>query len=204
MPLRVSRASDFISAMLAAQLASAVIAFFAVAVFAKGRDKKRLLIGLSLVSMLISTGPVAAHLLGVFFASDGGLLFPAMLLFGVLQVALIVMTSTLTASMIADITEQRELATGRREEGLLMSVQSFISKVATGVGVWTGGLMLSLVSFPTGTAATDVSAQTVASLGWLYFASISLFYLLSIWMLMFYQIDRAAHDRTLQALGRSA
>ena len=45
--------------------------------------------------------------------------------------------------MVMDITEQVENSTGRREEGLLGTVSSFIHKLVGGGGVLLSGLILS-------------------------------------------------------------
>ncbi|MCZ6655839.1 MAG: MFS transporter [Gammaproteobacteria bacterium] len=195
--------SEQISAMLAAQLLSAVLAFGLIPKLTRNREKRGVLIQMSIASMVVGTGPVFLSLLGLFPGTDHAALYPTMLVVGVVQVTLIVITSTLTASMIADIVEHRELVTGRREEGLLFSVQSFIGKVAGGVGVLTGGVMLGLIEFPTNTAAVDVAREIVERLGWLYGPTLAVFYSLSIVALGFYQIDRQAHERNLEALGRS-
>jgi len=189
------------SAILFAQLSSAVIAFYITPWFTRGREKKRALIQLSVLSLFIGSGPVFLSLLGCF--PTGEYLFPTMVVIGVVQVALIVMTGTLTASMIADLVEARAVETGRREEGLLYSVQSFVSKVASGVGVWMGGVLLAVIEFPTETAAAAVDASMGDALGWWYAPALTVFYGVSIICLTFYAVDRAAHQRNLLALQRS-
>ena len=47
-------------------------------------------------------------------------------------------------SMVMDITEQVEQKTGRREEGLLGTVSSFVHKVVGAGGVMISGLILSI------------------------------------------------------------
>ena len=146
------------------------------------------------------TGPVFLAVNGLFFSTDSALLFPVMFVLGVIEVALWVMTGALFASMVADVTEQRARATGRREEGLLFSAQSFVAKVAGGVGVWTGGIMLALISFPTNTASVDVDTIIVDRLGWLYAPVLAGLYLISLWVLTLYKIDRQTHVRNVAAL----
>ena len=106
-----------ISLMLTAQLVSAVIAFLSIGYITRGRDKKRILITLSLTAIVVATGPVWLRVTGAFIGNDHELLFPVMLTIGMVEVALAAMTGTLTASMIADITEHRAIETARREEG---------------------------------------------------------------------------------------
>ena len=86
--------------------------------------------------------------MNLFPSSESQLSFPFMLGVGVIEVILFIMTSALMASMMADVTDHRAVETGSREEGLLFSVESFISKLSAGVGFWIVGLILSAVSFP--------------------------------------------------------
>ena len=127
-----------------------------------------------------------------------------MVIVGVVQVVLIVMSGVVTASMIADVVESRALATGRREEGLLFSVLSFISKVATGVGIWMGGVMLTLIDFPTDALTADVPIEVITRLGWLYGPTLAILYGLAIVALLFFSLNRNAHVENLQALNSSA
>ncbi|MEM7362981.1 MAG: MFS transporter [Pseudomonadota bacterium] len=189
-----------ISLLLTGQLGSAVLAFFALPVITRQRDKKQVLIVTSLCLIAVVTGPVMLSVSGLFFTAASGLLFPAMMVLGIIEVTLMVMTSTLTLSMIADITEHRAVVTDRREEGLLLSTQSFIAKVAGGVGVWTGGIMLTLINFPTGATTAEVGADVIVRLGWLYGPILASFYLLSVFMLVFYRIDRGTHEGNVAIL----
>ena len=192
--------SDQTSIILASQLLSSVLAFLLIPALTAGRDKKPVLIGISLLSIAVGSGPVFLKLVGLFPATGSDGLFYTMVLFGIAQVMLIVMSSVITASMIADIVESRELATGRREEGLLFSVLSFIGKVASGMGIWVGGIMLALISFPTDTMATSVPAEVIDRLGWLYGPALAVFYGLAIFALRFYHLDRRSHAENLTRL----
>ena len=187
--------SDQTSAILFAQLLSAVLALVLIPLISFGRDKKPVLIGISIVALLVGSGPVLLSLLGLFPERGTEQLFYTMVFFGVIQVMLIVMTSVLTISMLADVVEARAVATDRREEGLLFSVNSFIGKVATGVGVWMGGLLLTIVAFPTDTLAEEVSPEAIDRLGWAYGPALAVFYVFSILALRFYHLDRAQHQR---------
>ncbi|MXY04248.1 MAG: MFS transporter [Gammaproteobacteria bacterium] len=194
--------SDQSSLILAAQLLSAVLAFVLLPLLTRGRDKKPILVGISVAALGVGSGPVLLKLLGWFPATGSDALFLTMVVAGVIQVMLVVMSSVLTGSMVADIVESRAVVTGRREEGLLFSVLSFIGKVATGVGVWAGGIMLALIDFPADTTAIAVAPEVVERLGWLYGPSLAVFYLLSILALLFYRLDRATHAANLATLKR--
>lgn len=160
------------------------------------------LVGISVAAIGVGSGPVFLKLVGWFPATGSDALFLSMVVLGVIQVMLVVMSGVLTGSMVADIVESREVATGRREEGLLFSVLSFIGKVASGVGIWTGGVMLALIRFPADTTAAEVAPEVIERLGWLYGPALAVFYLLSIAALLFYRLGRETHAANLAALKR--
>ena len=187
------------SMLLAAQLLSAVLAFALIPKLVVGREKKDSLIVLSWASLLCASGPVFAELLGFFPAIGSAARFNVMLVLGVLHVMFVVMIGTVTASMIADIVDARAVATGRREEGLLFAVLSFVGKVATGLGIWVSGLILAAVAFPTQVDSYAVEASTVEALGWIYAPVLTLLYVVSVLVLHLYDLTRQAHQRNVQA-----
>ncbi len=192
------------SSILVAQLASPLLAIALLPVASRGRDKKAVLIGLSILSLLTGSGPVILALLGAFPPVGHAALFPSMVAIGVVQVALIVMTSTVSASMVADIVDARAVATGRREEGLVSSVLSFTGKVAAGLGIWIGGLLLTAISFPAEADASSIDQAMVDRLGWLYGPVLALLHLLAIRVLRHYRLNRRRHEENLAALAADA
>ncbi len=187
------------SVILFAQLSSAAIAFYLTPWITSGREKRNVLIVLMWVSLLFWSGPVLLASLDWFVTAAW--LFSTMLVIGVLQVTLVVMTSTLSASMLADLVEARERVTGRREEGLLYSVQSFVGKVASGVGVWAGGLILAFSGF-SADSATQVQNNAASALGWWFVGVISMVYITAIASLSCFVLTRASHEQNLRALAQ--
>lgn len=188
------------SLLLSSQLFSAVLAFSVIGWLSHGREKKQLLILLSWALILVSSGPVTLRELGMFPANNTDTLFSLMLVLGVIQVALIIAASIIGGSMLSDLVETREAVSGHREEGTLLAVQSFISKVATGAGTFLGGAMLSLAGFPEKTQVADVSANTISTLGWLYGPALGLLYVVAIYALKHYKISRASHTEVVKNL----
>ena len=118
----------------------------------------------------------------------------------VFDIALIIAYQMLAASMVADIVEENELATGRRSEGIYFAGISFMRKLAQGMGVLTASFILAIASITPGMRPTEASAESIATLGFGY-----AIVLLSLWMLMllsvkFYRISREDHEKNLQAL----
>ncbi len=193
--------SEEIRTILAAQLVAPPVALALLPRLSRDRDKKTRLIQLSVLAIAVVCGPVFLELIGAFPPTDHPLRFPLLVVFGVLQVVLAVMTGALSASMVADVVDARAAAVGRREEGLVMATLSFVGKVAGGMGVWTGGLVLSVIDFPTGGEVATLEGGVVERLGWWYAPLLAGLYAASIVALRFYRLSRGDHLDHLAALG---
>ena len=153
---------------LAAQLLAPVIALPLLPRITRGSDKKWRLIQLSALSIAVVCGPVVLELIGAFPGADHGARFPLLVVIGVAWVLLSIMTGVLGLSMIADVVDARAVDVGRREEGLVMATVSFVSKVATGMDVWLGGLVLTVIAFPGAGEMDTIDAAVIERLGWWY------------------------------------
>ena len=83
-----------------------------------------------------------------------------------------------------------------------MATVSFVGKVASGMGVWIGGLVLAVVAFPGAGEMDTIDAAVIERLGWGYAPLLATVYAAAIVALYFYQLDRATHREHLEALGR--
>ena len=102
--------------------------------------------------------------------------------------------------MIADLTEQTELETGRRNEGVISSAITFSTKCADALGTLIAGVLLSLIAFPTETAVGEVPPDIIVKLGLIYGPLIFLIWMGVILSLSRYRISRSRHQETLEQL----
>jgi GPH family glycoside/pentoside/hexuronide:cation symporter len=72
---------------------------------------------------------------------------------------------TVIGKMIADVTDEHELRTGVRQEGLLFSANMFLTKAASGLGTLVSGVLIKLAHFPEKAAPGSVDPHTVTNLG---------------------------------------
>jgi len=69
-------------------------------------------------------------------------------------------------SALADITDEHELHTGRRQEGIFYSARTFFSKMTNGVGHVVAGIALDVyITLPSGAVPGQVPADTLFRLG---------------------------------------
>lgn len=195
--------SDEIRTILAAQLLAPVAAILLLPRVGLGGDKKRRLIHLSALSVLVVCGPVFADLVGAFPPEGHAARFPALVVLGVVQVVLAVMMGAFGASMLADVVDARAVAVGRREEGLVMATLSFVGKVASGMGVWFGGMVLALIDFPSGERIASLDRGMIERLGWSYAPLLTALYVAAIAVLYYYRLSRGDHALHLEVLEHS-
>lgn len=177
---------------------SALLAFVITPWVSRLLNKKRATMLLGILAFGAAPVPVVLRLLNLMPENGEPLLFPILLVFNTLDVALIIAMQTTFASMIADLAEQSELKTGRRSEGVFFASVTFIRKCTQGIGVLVAGFIIELAHFPKQT--TDIPEQALFDLGALYAPTLWLLWasmLIAIW---FYKIDQRQHEENLRRL----
>jgi Na+/melibiose symporter-like transporter len=183
------------------QFGSALIALVAAPRVSRRYDKKRAALGLMLVGIVFGALPVGLRLLELFPGNDSPWLLPILMAHGMIEVAIVITASILLTSMTADLVEDIEMTTGRREEGLLLATRSFSGKVVAGAGTFAAGLVLTAISFPLDARPGEVDPGTVFLLGLITFPLIAGLYLISFFFVRGYSVSRRDHERNLQTLG---
>ncbi len=102
--------------------------------------------------------------------------------------------------MTADITEQLELETGRRNEGVISSTMTFASKCAYALGTMIAGTLLALIVFPTETDVGEVPAATIFELGLVYGPLVLVMWLGACYAINRYSMSRARYSKTVSRL----
>lgn len=178
-------------------LVASVLAAVAASYFSRLMGKRNSCVTLFFVSLAVLQGPILLRLLGFFPGPGSPALLPLLILqsfiWGVVGNAAFIVVS----SMIADITEDAQVKTGRRAEGLLMSTNTFITKAMTGVSALLPGLLLAYVHFPAKASAGAVSPAIVDHMLWVYLPVTTTLSFFSIACYRFYRIDQEAHERNL-------
>lgn len=107
-------------------------------------------------------------------------------------------------SMMADIADQHELETNRRQEGIFFGAISFSAKGTSGLGNLVAGVGLDIIAWPRGAdvrSAADVPADTIVHLGILYGPMVAAFAVVSLWCLSHYDLTRERHAQIQAELG---
>ena len=175
---------------------------------ALGRNKKKITVGIFLTTIIIGPMPIAFRLSDIYFgtniipANGSDALWYILAIHGASMASLGALGFVFIGSMVMDITEQVEQTTGRREEGLLGTVSSFIHKLVGAGGVLVSGLILSYSGFDNPEMAGELYGGEVIN----RFAIIHLIIgmtlpFISTLLVLMYDIDRSKHNSHITDLG---
>ena len=166
----------------------------------KNREKKNIAIFGLLMASLVNVAPVGLRLLGFFPENGSDSLFWIMLTMGFFETIFFLVFQVSWYSMSSDITEQIELETGRRNEGIISSTMTFASKCATGLGTLLSGMLLTMIAFPTETAVGNIPDDTLFNLGLIYGPMILTIFFICCFVLSRYSISRSHHGSNVENL----
>ncbi len=138
-------------------------------VMSRRTDKKpSFMIGVTIFSIFVVIGPVL-KLAGIWPARENETMYLGLLaafgFMGTFGAAASLVTAT---SMMADLTDEHEYDTGRRQEGIFFGALAFSGKASSGLGHAIAGVALDLISFPTNADRGTVPPDVVRHLGMLY------------------------------------
>ncbi len=106
-------------------------------------------------------------------------------------------------SMLADIADEHELTTGKRQEGIFYAAASFATKTTAGVGALIGGIFLDLISWPRGAhiqSAADIPVESIVWLGLLYGPIVAGFAVFNVIFNLKCKMTRKNHEEVVRRL----
>lgn len=189
-----------ISVLVVMGFPAAVLAGAIAPALSRRAGKKTAAIRTALAAVVVGPLPIVLRLLDLMPANRAPALFWLLLGFTLVTITLIIMSSILTASMVADIVEDSEVSTGRRSEGVFVAANEFVQKATSGIGIFASTLLLLVIGFPRGARPGAVDAEVVRTLGLVYTPVIIALYLAAIGFLATYKISRESHERNLARL----
>ena len=68
-------------------------------------------------------------------------------------------------SALADIADEHELNTHRRQEGIFYAARSFFAKASSGLGHLLAGIAIDVIDFPVGAEPGTVDQEIIFKLG---------------------------------------
>jgi Na+/melibiose symporter-like transporter len=147
--------------------------------------------------------PVGLRLLELLPENGTGSLITTLAVFRFFQGLIVQQALVSFGSMMADVVDEHELASGRRQEGIFFGAVAFSGKAASGLGTFVAGIGLDVISWPRGSdikTAADVAPETIANLGILFGPIVAGFAVVSVWCYTRYRLTRGKHEEILVAL----
>jgi len=171
---------------------------------AKRFGKRGAAMTLIIASITIGVTPVVLRLVGLFPANGTPWVYPILFVANILANGMGTTGQILFSSMIADVVEDSELRTGRRQEGLFFAAAAFIAKAVSGVGVFMSAMIVALIHLPARAVPGAVDPAVVRHLGEFYVPTAIGLYGLAVLFLLGYKITRSGHEDTLRRLAAAA
>jgi Na+/melibiose symporter-like transporter len=162
--------------------------------------KRRLAIAGCAMAGVLFPGMIALRLAGILPGGGEPILLRILSFSVFFEYSGIIVAMTMVGAMIADITDEHELRTGSRQEGLLYSASTFLIKTSSGLGVLVAGFVITISGFPEGADPAAVDPRTVWNLG--AFAGLLNLLLWASAVLLFrsYRLSRERHTEILGEL----
>ena len=139
------------------------------------------------------------QLLGL-LPGDPGILFALVFINYAIHVSMVIVRTVQSLSILADVVDEQELASGQRQEGVMFAAAFFAAKFVTGFGYLFAGPYLDLI----GLESTAVPGQTPASVAWglglMMGPGLALMMLIPVWMAFRLRTSRASHQAVRKAL----
>ena len=159
------------------------------------------LIGIVAFSLFILAPPIA-KLAGLYPSPESALYVGTLATCGFLASFAASACLVMAGSMMADVADDHELASGARQEGIFFAALAFAAKSTSGLGSFLAGVGLDLIDFPTQVEPAEVPAGKVFALGIFYGPGVALVALVAIAFLSRYGIDRQRHAEIALELER--
>ncbi|HEY1750175.1 MAG TPA: MFS transporter [Caulobacteraceae bacterium] len=172
--------------------------------WARLMGKKRGCLIVFFAAIFSTTVPISLRLLGVMPPNSSPWVLRILILDQLAIGLLSTMGFIVVTAMLADVTEEVQLKTGRRSEGVLFAADSLLRKVTQSFAVALPGLMLTRVHFPRLAKPGHVDVAVLNHLALLYLPIVTVLYLCSTSCIMLYRIDRKRHEDNLERLAQAA
>jgi Na+/melibiose symporter-like transporter len=191
-----------IAAMVYALVPAVLLGTLAARPLTRRFDKKRAALGTAVFAVAIGPLPIFLRLLGLMPPNGHPWLLPLIVLHSMVSVACVVAIGITVSSMLADVVDESEIDTGKRQEGMFTATISFAAKGTSGLGGLFAGIALDAIAFPRGADPGSVPPEKVAALGFAVGPGLVALYVVMLWFLARYRITRERHAEILRELER--
>lgn len=144
---------------------SYIIAFLFTARLHARLDKREALVVATSIMLVVGGLPVLLRFAGLFPENGSPTLFPLLLLCTSLFYLGGAILGITVMSALADVADEYELETGRRQEGIFYSARTFFGKATTALGMMVSGVGLDVIGFSANSVPGEVPEDVLVGLG---------------------------------------
>jgi Na+/melibiose symporter-like transporter len=180
--------------------ASPAIAYFLAPNLGERLGKKHAAIAALLGAIFLYPVPYLLTLAGFWPSAGGWASLVIYSLFVTAEVVGFIVGGVMLDSMMADVVEDSEVKTSRRSEGLFYAARSFAGKAVSALGIVLAGSIVSLVGMDGIKTAADMTNAMRADLASFFLPAYCGLYVLAIYLISKYSIDRDGHNQNLAVL----
>ena len=179
-----------------------LLAFFLTARLHVWLTKRTTLILAVAGTSLCLAGPITLRLLGWFPENNSEWLLPTLVTWIVGGFCFGTMVQITTDSALADVVDEHELLSGRRQEGVFYSARTFFGKLTSGLGHVVAGIAIDLIHFPVGAEPGSIDPTILFRLGVVAGPLTVIPALISVLFYAGYRIDKHRHAEIRSELDR--
>jgi GPH family glycoside/pentoside/hexuronide:cation symporter len=187
-----------------AGIVGTIIAVLTAPFLAARLGKKMTMITVFFVSTVVGLTPLVLKLLGLMPANGSKWVIPILAVDSLFSIGLAIVGLIIISSMVADVVEDHAAKTGLRAEGLLFATNGLVPKLTAGIGSFFAGLLISFSHFPAHAVPGTVPMSQMRDMVLMFLPGYVVMVTLSIVVLLFYRLDRAAHERNLETIRAAA
>ena len=167
-------------------------------------SKPRAACGFVVAGMIFQTMPYWLRFLGALPPLHSTALVVALFAIFATATALNVCGFIIGASMMADVVEDSQARTGRRNEGVFFAGSFFVQKCTSGIGIAGAGAILILAAFPKAAVPGTMPIATLDRLSWLFIGVYAVLAIVSALLFTRFPFGRAEHESRLAVLAGAA
>ena len=157
--------SDQLAGMVVPSALATLLAFVVLGRLGQYYNKPPMLVVASFVLAVNSVSLIGARLLGLLPDNGHPLIYTLSLISAFIAVFAIVTLGVVSASLVADILDEQELKTQRRQEGVFFAAGAFVAKATTGLGALMAGVVIDLVGIRPESLPGTIESSVLQSLG---------------------------------------
>ena len=158
--------TDQLAGMVVPTFIATMLAFSLLARIGQRMEKPKMLLAACILLGLTILVSLGARLFGLLPPNGHALVYGWVLTSTGVAVFAVVTLHVVTVSLTADLLDEQELATGRRQEGVFFAAGAFLLKAASGLGAMLAGAVIDIVGLAPGLEPGSVAPAVLQQLGW--------------------------------------